>query len=240
MKGAIVLVDFDFDNEADKKLDMLSYQFAVLLNRYDGDLQLFNQDQLNRIIDKCEELDEKLDGLISCSKLEVDVAQPVERTEYVYRSLVVLEKEILTFQNKCLVTLIGRIRKVNSMLRNNFNQGSRMWDPQGIRNNGMAPEGMFVFAGVDAEPINRWDADAGRFDDSEIEGWAYPVIQDWVNEDGELFQQNQILVAVDNPKKLKLSFGDKVRFEGLGGFYSRKSRKFKAHAEKIEKVDEKQ
>lgn len=105
MKGAIVLVDFYFDNEADKKLDMLSYQFAVLLDRYDGDLQLVNQDQLNRIIDKCEEL------LISCSKLEVDVAQPVERTEYVYRSLVVLENEILTFQNKCLVTLIGRIRK---------------------------------------------------------------------------------------------------------------------------------
>lgn len=124
------------------------------------------------------------------------------------------------------------------MLRNN-RQNSRMWDPQEIRNNGMAPEGEFIFAGVDAEPINRWDSDAGRFDDSEIEGWAYPVIQDWVNEDGELFQQNQILVAVDNPKKLKLGFGDKVRFEGLGGFYSRKSRRFKAHAEKIEKVDEK-
>ena len=89
---------------------MLSFQFDVLLNRY-GDLQLFNQDQLNRIIDKCDELDEKLDDLISCSKLEVDVAQPVERTEYVYRSLVVLEKEILAFQNRCLVALIGRIRR---------------------------------------------------------------------------------------------------------------------------------
>lgn len=121
------------------------------------------------------------------------------------------------------------------MLRSS-RQNSRMWDPQEIRNNGMSPEGTFIFAGVDAEPINHWDADAGRFDDSKIDGWSYPVIQDWVDENGEVFRQNQILVAVDNPKKLELDFGDRVKFSGLGGFYSRKSRRFKAHAEKIEKV----
>lgn len=122
------------------------------------------------------------------------------------------------------------------MLRNNFNQGSRMWDPEGIRSIGMEPTGDFIFSGVDAEPVNEWDSDAGRFTD-EVVGWSYPVIQDWTNsETGEVFRQNQIMVVVDSSRKVELHFGDRVRFEGLGGFYSRRSRQFRAHAEKIEKV----
>lgn len=122
------------------------------------------------------------------------------------------------------------------MLRNSSQNSSRMWDPEGIRNVGMAPEGEFVFAGVDAEPVNSWDEENRRFTDKVV-GWSYPVIQDWVDkETGEVYRQNQIEVAVDNPQKLDLHFGDKVKFENLGGFYSRKSRKFRAHAEKIEKV----
>ncbi|WP_432774574.1 hypothetical protein NM957_00065 (plasmid) [Limosilactobacillus reuteri] len=121
------------------------------------------------------------------------------------------------------------------MLRNNSSQ-SRMWDPEGIRNVGMEPTGEFIFAGVDAEPVNEWDSENSRFTDKVV-GWTYPVVQNWVNkETGEVYRQNQIEVAIDDPQKLDLEFGDKVRFEGLGGFYSRKSRKFRAHAEKIEKV----
>lgn len=119
------------------------------------------------------------------------------------------------------------------MLRN---QENLMWDPNGIRNAGMDPNGVFTFSGVDAEPVNEWDPALNMFT-HEVVGWSYPVVQDWTDpQTGEVFQQNQIEVAIDDVKKLPLKFGDKVRFSGLGGFYSRRSHRFKAHAESIQKV----
>lgn len=117
------------------------------------------------------------------------------------------------------------------------NQGSnRMWSPDGVRNIGMEPTGVFKFSGVDAEPVHEWDSGAGRYNDN-IVGWSYPVVQDWVDPStGEVFRQNQIMVTIDSSHKLALKFGDEVRFDGLGGFYSRRSRHFRAHAEKIERV----
>lgn len=123
------------------------------------------------------------------------------------------------------------------MLRNKKNGNNRMWDPEGIRNFGMAPDGVFKFSGVEPEPVNVWDDDQGKYTD-ELAGWLYPVVQDWTDpETGEIFRQNQIGVVVDDPTELELEFGDLVRFSGLGGFYSRRSHGFKAHAEKIEKVE---
>lgn len=122
------------------------------------------------------------------------------------------------------------------MLRNNNQQSSSMWDPDGIRNIGMEPDGIFVFSGVEPEPVNRWDSEASKFTD-EVTGWSYPVVQDWADPDtGEVFRQNQIEVVIDDPKKLDIKFGQQVRFAGLGGFYSRKSKKFRAHAQKVERV----
>lgn len=117
----------------------------------------------------------------------------------------------------------------------NFSSGS--WSPDGLIRAGYEPDGEFKFCGVEPEPIGAYDRETGKFDDTKIVGWSYPVVQDWTNPDtGEIFKQNQLLVDIDDPDQLDVKFGDILKFDKLGGFYSKKSKRYRAMAKKVEKV----
>lgn len=98
----------------------------------------------------------------------------------------------------------------------------------------MDADGDFTYAGQAPEPRRAWNDDTNRYDGA-VTGYGYWVTQNYVNEStGELFQQNPILIVIDGAE-IKAKFGNKVRFDGLGGYYSRKKHcySFKADSMKV-------
>ena len=109
----------------------------------------------------------------------------------------------------------------------------KMWSSEPLKKIGFAVDGEFTFSGVEREPAFEW-AD-GTFTDKLI-GFDYPVVQDYVDENGEVHRQNQIVVRIEDINAPSFKFGDKLVFDGLGGYYSRKSKRYVCHAENVRKV----
>lgn len=96
-------------------------------------------------------------------------------------------------------------------------------------------DGEFIYIGQAVEPRRSWNDDTGRYD-GDVTGYGYWVTQNYVDEDtGELFQQNPILVVIDG-NEIEIKFGDKVKFNGLGGYYSRKKHSYSFKADSIKVV----
>lgn len=102
-----------------------------------------------------------------------------------------------------------------------------------VENVGINPDLTFVFAGVEPETINAWDDEARSYTD-QVVGYRYPVMQDTIDENGNSFQQNPVLVRVDGDP-LTLNFGDKVQFTTLLG-YRNKRYQYSFQARSIKKA----
>lgn len=99
----------------------------------------------------------------------------------------------------------------------------------------MAVDGDFLFCGQKAEPQRKWSKESKSYDD-EVTGYGYWVCQNYVDEEtGQLYQQNPILVVIDGYDR-KLNFGDRLRFDGLAGYYSRKKRSYSFRADSVEAI----
>lgn len=100
----------------------------------------------------------------------------------------------------------------------------------------MAPDGDFISCGQLPEPQRRWDQEAKAYVDDDVVAYGYWVCQRYVDEEsGEIFRQNPILVIVEGEEQ-KIQFGEKVRFSGLAGYYSRKKRSYSFRADSVEAV----
>lgn len=101
----------------------------------------------------------------------------------------------------------------------------------------MDGNGEFVFCGQKPEPRQSWNSDTSKYDGSII-GYGYWVSQNYVDEEtGQLYQQNPVLVVVDGDE-IKAKFGDKVKFIGLGGYYSRKKHSYSFKADSMKVIED--
>lgn len=121
------------------------------------------------------------------------------------------------------------------MLRANHTTKPSIFRSGAVNDCGMNSALPFTVAGVAAEERNKWDSKNNRYSD-EVAETGIAVVQDAVDENGEIFQQNPIMVwvPVDNLTKSvadkQFKFNTKVTFKDLGGYYSRKKHAWMWHA----------
>lgn len=98
---------------------------------------------------------------------------------------------------------------------------------------GMDPAGIFQVCGTAAEPQYAWDPQEQRFTDV-VSGFGI-----WVKQDYKQFKQNPILVVVPKLSQKKaenFQFGQSVKFNNLGGYYSRKHHIYRWQADSIDEI----
>lgn len=109
------------------------------------------------------------------------------------------------------------------------------YDQDICRKVNVEPLGKFIYVGVATEPQYKWDADEGSYT-KEVEGQGYWVIQDFVDENGEHWFQNPILVIVSGKDAKKLELGKEIVFVGMAGYYSRKKHSYSFRADSVKEV----
>ena len=113
------------------------------------------------------------------------------------------------------------------------------YDRQTVEDCAMNPDGSFICVGMGYEPEYQWDEDAGEYNTDQVISQGIWVAQDYVDKNtGEHSVQNPVLVRVSDPNAPEINFNDHIKFTGLLGYYSRKSKKCSFRADLVQKVED--
>ncbi len=112
---------------------------------------------------------------------------------------------------------------------------SAYYKSETCRRVGINPELPLIICGYQPEPQHSWNADSGKYD-GPVNGYGYWVNQ-WVKDSqGNTWLQNPVMVVVDGNQPIDFQFGQKVRFDHMGAYYSRKKYQYLFRAKGIRNV----
>ena len=100
---------------------------------------------------------------------------------------------------------------------------------------GVNPDLPLVVCGRAPEPQRAWNEKTGKYD-GKVNGFGYWVNQFVKDDQGNDWIQNPILVVVDGSEPLQFNFGQRVKFDGLAAYYSRRKYEYKFRAKGIKNV----
>lgn len=100
---------------------------------------------------------------------------------------------------------------------------------------GINPDLPLTICGREPEPQHSWNSKTEKYD-GEINGYGYWVNQFIKDDQGNDWVQNPIMVIVDGHEPLRFNFGQKVKFDGLAAYYSRRKYCYQFRARGIRNV----
>lgn len=100
---------------------------------------------------------------------------------------------------------------------------------------GINPDLPLVVCGRAPEPQYSWNEKTGKYD-GKVNAYGYWLNQFIKDSEGVDWIQNPILVIVDGDQPLQFKFGQEVRLDGLGGYYSRRKYRYQFRAKAIHHV----
>lgn len=100
---------------------------------------------------------------------------------------------------------------------------------------GINPDLPLIISGQAPEPQYSWNDKHKKYDGS-VNGYAYIASQNVVDEHGKKWFQNPVAIVIEGATPKEFKFGDKVKFEGLGAYYSRRKYCYQFRAEGIYKA----
>ena len=97
---------------------------------------------------------------------------------------------------------------------------------------GINPKLPMTICGYESEPQHGWNDRSHKYN-GPINGYGYWVNQLVKDSQGRLWKQNPVMVIVDGTRPKTFKFGEKVLFDKLGAYYSKRKYGYQFRAKEI-------
>lgn len=100
---------------------------------------------------------------------------------------------------------------------------------------GINPDLPLTICGYQPEPQYSWNMESHKYD-GPVNAYGYWVNQRIKDGQGNVWLQNPVMVVVDGNQPIDFQFGEKVKFDHMGAYYSRKKYQYLFRAKGVKHV----